>query len=66
MKNPQNILEEANIKTRPGKPDRGRLHLQSTGALGAQVALLQSPIPPTAPIEKHKLLELSGTMMLEY
>jgi len=66
MKNPQNILEEANIKTRPGKPDRGRLHLQSTGALGAQVALLQSPISPTRPIGKHGILRLSGIIMLEY
>jgi hypothetical protein len=35
-----------NNKTRPSEPGRGMLYQQSTGALGARVALLQSPIPP--------------------
>jgi len=37
-----------NKKPGPAPRDRGLRYLQTTDALGAQVALLQSPIPPAA------------------
>ncbi len=40
------VFAEASAKTRPRTRDRGLRYLQTTDELGAQVALLQSPIPP--------------------
>jgi len=42
------VLAEASQRSKPDPAarDRGMLFLQSTDELGAQVALLQSPIPP--------------------
>jgi len=44
------VFAEASPKQKPGPAvrDRGLRYLQTTDELGAQVALLQSPIPPAA------------------
>ncbi len=40
------VFAGAKQKPDPAPRDRGLRYLQTTDALGAQVALLQSPIPP--------------------
>jgi hypothetical protein len=42
------VCKRAKQKPDPARRDRGLRYLQTTDDLGAQVALLQSPIPPVA------------------
>jgi hypothetical protein len=44
------VCRSKSKKPDPAARDRGLRYLQTTDALGAQVALLQSPIPPAVTI----------------